>query len=107
MQPPSRFGELIIDSDGLAREFVEKPQTSEGAINGGFMVFEREAIDKYFPHRCGRDARARAAEWTGLRRAVGRFRASRLLAVRRHATGALAARRPVDVTGQAPWQTWS
>ena len=49
VQPPSRFGELIIDDSGSVREFVEKPQTSSGAINGGFMVFEAEAIEKYFP----------------------------------------------------------
>ena len=49
VQPPSRFGELVVDRDGLAREFAEKPQTSAGTINGGFMVFEREAIDRYFP----------------------------------------------------------
>lgn len=47
--PPSRFGELDIAEDGTVREFAEKPQTSAGAINGGFMVFEREAIDRYFP----------------------------------------------------------
>jgi len=49
VQPPSRFGELVVDRDGLAREFAEKPQTSAGTINGGFMVFEREAIERYFP----------------------------------------------------------
>lgn len=49
VRPPSRFGELDIGEDGRVREFAEKPQTSSGAINGGFMVFEREAIDKYFP----------------------------------------------------------
>jgi glucose-1-phosphate cytidylyltransferase len=49
VQPPSRFGELIIDDAGLVKEFAEKPQTSAGAISGGFMVFEREAIDRYIP----------------------------------------------------------
>jgi glucose-1-phosphate cytidylyltransferase len=49
VQPPSRFGELVIDGDGRVREFAEKPQTSTGAINGGFMVFERAALDRYFP----------------------------------------------------------
>jgi glucose-1-phosphate cytidylyltransferase len=49
VQPPSRFGELVIDGSGRVREFVEKPQTSEGAINGGFMVFETEALARYFP----------------------------------------------------------
>lgn len=49
VQPPSRFGELIIDADGVVSEFAEKPQTSTGSINGGFMVFEAEAIRRYFP----------------------------------------------------------
>ena len=49
VQPPSRFGELVIDDSGRVREFVEKPQTSSGAINGGFMVFEVEAFKHYFP----------------------------------------------------------
>jgi glucose-1-phosphate cytidylyltransferase len=49
VQPPSRFGEIVIDESGGVREFVEKPQTSAGAINGGFMVFERDALEKYFP----------------------------------------------------------
>lgn len=47
--PPSRFGELVVADNGRVQEFAEKPQTSAGAINGGFMVFEREAIDRYFP----------------------------------------------------------
>lgn len=49
VQPPSRFGELVVDDKGRVREFVEKPQTSAGTINGGFMVFEAEAIRRYFP----------------------------------------------------------
>jgi glucose-1-phosphate cytidylyltransferase len=49
VQPPSRFGELQIGDEGRVRAFVEKPQTSTGSINGGFMVLEREAIDKYIP----------------------------------------------------------
>ena len=49
MHPPGRFGELQTDDDGLVRSFEEKPQTSAGAISGGFMVFERAAIDRYVP----------------------------------------------------------
>lgn len=49
VQPPSRFGELTISDGGQVTSFVEKPQTSTGAINGGFMVFQREALDRYFP----------------------------------------------------------
>jgi glucose-1-phosphate cytidylyltransferase len=44
--PVTRFGELRVDGD-LVTEFVEKPKLSEGRLNGGFFVFEREAI-KYF-----------------------------------------------------------
>jgi glucose-1-phosphate cytidylyltransferase len=41
VHPPSRFGELLVkDKDIL--EFNEKPQVSQGFINGGFFVFNKE-----------------------------------------------------------------
>jgi glucose-1-phosphate cytidylyltransferase len=49
VRPPGRFGELIVDQADRVSEFSEKPQTSAGFINGGFMVFEREAIERYIP----------------------------------------------------------
>jgi len=49
VHPPGRFGELKVDDAGRVTEFVEKPQTSAGTISGGFMVFERDAIDRYIP----------------------------------------------------------
>jgi glucose-1-phosphate cytidylyltransferase len=48
VRPPGRFGELVFDSNRVAA-FEEKPQTSSGAINGGFLVLEREAIDRFIP----------------------------------------------------------
>lgn len=48
VHPPGRFGELILDGDRV-HEFAEKPQTSGGSINGGFMVFEPEAIERFIP----------------------------------------------------------
>ena len=39
VHPAARFGELI-EKDGTI-SFEEKPQTSKGLINGGFMVFNR------------------------------------------------------------------
>ncbi len=39
--PPARFGELIAENN-LVKSFQEKPQTSQGLINGGFMVFNQE-----------------------------------------------------------------
>lgn len=49
VRPPGRFGELFVNDAMQVTEFVEKPQTSAGFINGGFMVFEREAIERYIP----------------------------------------------------------
>jgi glucose-1-phosphate cytidylyltransferase len=49
VRPPGRFGELMVESDGTVSQFAEKPQTSAGWINGGFMVLEKEAIDRYIP----------------------------------------------------------
>jgi glucose-1-phosphate cytidylyltransferase len=39
VRPPARFGGLDLDGD-LVVKFEEKPQLSEGWINGGFFVFE-------------------------------------------------------------------
>jgi glucose-1-phosphate cytidylyltransferase len=46
VHPAGRFGEIEIDG-GRVTSFAEKPQTTQGYINGGFMVFEREFIDRY------------------------------------------------------------
>lgn len=48
VNPTSRFGELAI-KDNVVMEFLEKPvlKDGSGAINGGFMVFKREFLDKY------------------------------------------------------------
>lgn len=48
VHPPGRFGELGI-RDGLVREFNEKPQTTLGFINGGFMVFDAKRVWDYLP----------------------------------------------------------
>jgi len=44
VHPPARFGHLAFDGDRVA-SFSEKPQAQEGWINGGFFVFEPEALD--------------------------------------------------------------
>jgi glucose-1-phosphate cytidylyltransferase len=49
VRPPGRFGELVLGAGGGVERFEEKPQTSAGSINGGFMVFEKEAIDEFIP----------------------------------------------------------
>lgn len=44
VHPSSRFGELAID-DGMITSFAEKPQVTDGWINGGYFVFDRRAFD--------------------------------------------------------------
>ena len=44
VRPPARFGHLDLDGDQVG-EFSEKPQTSEGWINGAFFVLEPEVFD--------------------------------------------------------------
>lgn len=45
VRPSSRFGELAIEG-GMVKRFREKPQVTEGWINGGFFVFNRRAFDR-------------------------------------------------------------
>lgn len=45
VHPAARFGELLISKDQDVLSFKEKPQTSQGWINGGFFVLEPEFLD--------------------------------------------------------------
>ena len=45
VQPPGKFGSLLLDGDRVS-EFVEKPKGDNSWINGGFFVFETEVLDK-------------------------------------------------------------
>jgi glucose-1-phosphate cytidylyltransferase len=44
VHPSARFGELDI-SNGIVTTFKEKPQTTQGWINGGYFVIEPEFFD--------------------------------------------------------------
>jgi len=44
VRPPARFGGLSFDGDRVT-QFVEKPQTGESWINGGFFVLEPSVLD--------------------------------------------------------------
>jgi glucose-1-phosphate cytidylyltransferase len=46
VRPPGRFGEMRIE-DGAVTEFNEKPQATEGFINGGFFVLDAKRIWDY------------------------------------------------------------
>ena len=45
ISPPSRFGEIELDGTRVV-QFMEKPLTARGRINGGFFVFERAFLDR-------------------------------------------------------------
>lgn len=45
VRPPARYGHLEIGSEGNVESFSEKPQASEGWINGAFFVLEPEVYD--------------------------------------------------------------
>ena len=44
VHPPARFGE-IVEKNSVVTSFKEKPQTSVGLINGGFMIFNIYLLD--------------------------------------------------------------
>ena len=50
VRPPGRFGELELAGHRVAA-FAEKPQVTEGFINGGFFVFEPEFVERYLEDR--------------------------------------------------------
>ncbi|VVB88588.1 Bifunctional protein GlmU [uncultured archaeon] len=45
VHPAARFGELLISKDQDVLSFKEKPQTTQGWINGGFFVLEPRFLD--------------------------------------------------------------
>jgi len=47
VNPPSRFGEIVIGDNNTVTEFIEKAETSgtQGYINGGFYVFSKEVFN--------------------------------------------------------------
>jgi len=44
VHPPSRFGEMDV-SGRVVQAFTEKPQVSQGVVNGGFLVCQRGFLD--------------------------------------------------------------
>ncbi len=105
VRPPGRFGELRMGSDGLATQFNEKPQVSEGIINGGFLVFQREFLERYIEdkddlvleqaplQRLAMDGQLMVYSHQGFWQPVDTYREMRLL-------------QKLWETGEAPWKVW-
>jgi glucose-1-phosphate cytidylyltransferase len=45
VQPPGRFGSLVLEDDDSITAFQEKPADEMGWINGGFFVLEPQVIE--------------------------------------------------------------
>ncbi|MCL2449945.1 MAG: glucose-1-phosphate cytidylyltransferase [Polyangiaceae bacterium] len=105
VRPPARFGELEIGERGRVLEFNEKPQASQGFINGGFFVLDARRFWDYLPgekstvleaaplQRLARDGELVAFEHTGFWQPMDTFREYQLL-------------NEMWSTGCAPWKTW-
>jgi glucose-1-phosphate cytidylyltransferase len=102
VRPPARFGGLIFDGDLVSR-FTEKPQSGEGWINGGFLVFEPAIFNYLEGDRSSLEADA-----------LERLAADRQLAAYRHdrfwqCMDTLRDKRRLESLWQeerAPWKVW-
>jgi glucose-1-phosphate cytidylyltransferase len=105
VRPPGRFGELAVDGDRVST-FLEKPQVSEGLINGGFFVFERAVLERYLDdseelvlerlplQRLAADGQLMVYRHTGFWQPMDTYREWKLL-------------EGLWESGRAPWKLWS
>lgn len=104
VRPPARFGGLVFNGcEGLVKEFTEKPQTGEGWINGGFLVFEPEVfnyiagdetvLEKQVLERLAKEGQLAAFRHEGFWQCMDTLRDLRLL-------------ESLWAQGAAPWKVW-
>ena len=103
VRPSSRFGEIIVKGN-VATRFSEKPQTTEGLVNGGFFVFKK----KFFSYL------SEDSDCYLEREPLEQLAADRQLCVNVH-TGfwqCMDTQRELDLlthlwkSGNAPWKAW-
>ncbi len=103
VRPPSRFGEMDI-KDNRVIAFNEKPQVSQGLINGGFFVMEPGflrylsddpgcVLEQEPLRRCAQDGQLMIYRHEGFWQPMDTFREYELL-------------NRLWTTGEAPWKTW-
>jgi len=104
VRPPSRFGELRLEGDQVVF-FGEKPQISEGMINGGFFFLERSFLDYLSEdddcvlerrpmEKCTADGELRAFPHEGYWQCMDTYRDWERLEQLWH-------------QGRAPWKVWA
>jgi glucose-1-phosphate cytidylyltransferase len=104
VRPPSRFGEMRLE-EGRVTEFNEKPQVTEGFINGGFMVLDAKRVWAYLDDDPGTiwerepmralagDGELKAFAHTGFWQPMDTLREYQLL-------------NDLWSSGRAPWKSW-
>jgi len=102
VRPPARFGLPLIDGNQVV-EFSEKPQISEGWINGAFFVLEPQVYDyiagddtlweKEPLENLAKDGQLMAYQYTGFWQCMDTIRDKKRLET-------------LWETGSAPWKTW-
>jgi glucose-1-phosphate cytidylyltransferase len=103
VRPQARYGHLTFDGDRVV-QFAEKPQTSEGWINGAFFVLEPGVFDyiagddvmwEQEPlERLAADGELMAYRHTSFWQCMDTLREKHLLS-------------QLWESGQAPWKSWS
>ena len=103
VRPPARFGLLELDGECVT-QFNEKPQLSEGWINGAFFVLEPEIFDyidgdatqweKEPMERLASDGQLMAYKYDGFWQCMDTIRHKILL-------------EELWESGNPPWKTWS
>lgn len=103
VRPPSRFGEMEVKSERVM-SFNEKPQVSQGLINGGFFVMEPGflryvtedagcVLEQEPLRRCAQDGQLMVYRHEGFWQPMDTFREYEML-------------NRLWAGGQAPWKTW-
>lgn len=102
VRPTARFGHLELEGNQV-REFSEKPQTSEGWVNGAFFVLEPGVIDyidgdhtwweKKPMEQLAKDGQLMAYQHDGFWQCMDMLRDKILL-------------QKMWDSGNAPWKTW-
>jgi glucose-1-phosphate cytidylyltransferase len=102
VRPPARFGRLDMQGDQVV-DFAEKPQLSEGWINGAFFVLEPAVFDyidgdatqweKEPLEHLARDGELMAYKHGGFWQCMDTLRDKRLL-------------EGLWASGEAPWKIW-
>lgn len=105
VRPPGRFGEMRMEDDGGVIEFNEKPQATEGFINGGFFVIDARRVWPYLEgdddlvlerqplQRLAADGQLAAYRHTSFWQPMDTFREYQLL-------------NDLWASGRAPWKSW-